>query len=188
MNDQRMAAMEAVLFSIGDLVSEAKLAEALELSLEEVRETAASLKEKYDAPSSGISLMRFEDGYQLASKPQFHEQLVKIVKKQRQYRLTDTVMETLAIIAYKQPVTKAEIEKIRGVSSDHAVNKLLEFGLVSEQGRLEAPGRPILFGTTKEFLRVFSVSETDELPVLDTVQMEEFKRQAEEELQLDTEV
>ena len=98
--------------------------------------------------------------------------------------LTDVMMETLSIIAYKQPVTKQEIEKIRGVKSDHAVNKLVEYRLVKELGRLDAPGRPILFGTTEEFLRNFGVQGLDDLPILDPVQLEDFKAEAEEEVQL----
>lgn len=98
--------------------------------------------------------------------------------------LTDVLLETLSIIAYKQPVTKLEIEKIRGVKSDHAVNKLVEYGLVEETGRMDAPGRPLLFGTTEEFLRRFSVQSLDELPSLNPEQVEHFKEEAEEEAQL----
>ena len=93
-------------------------------------------------------------------------------------------METMSIIAYKQPVTKIEIEKIRGVKSDHAVNKLVEYGLAEEVGRLDAPGRPILFGTTEEFLRRFCVQSLDELPMLNTDQIEQFKEEAEDEAEL----
>ena len=96
--------------------------------------------------------------------------------------LTDVMLETLSIIAYKQPVTRMEIEKIRGVKCDHAVNKLMEYGLVQELGRLDAPGKPILFGTTEEFLRTFGVESSEELPVIDPVQMEDFKAEAEEEI------
>ena len=98
--------------------------------------------------------------------------------------LTDVLLETLSIIAYKQPITKAEIEKIRGVSCDHAVNKLVEYNLVCELGRLDAPGRPLLFGTTEEFLRSFGVQSIDELPVLSPVQVEEFKQEAEAEMHM----
>ena len=97
-------------------------------------------------------------------------------------------METLSIIAYKQPITKVEIEKIRGVSCDHAVSKLVEYNLVCELGRLDAPGRPLLFGTTEEFLRSFGVQSLDELPALSAVQVEEFKQEAEEEAKVKMEV
>lgn len=102
--------------------------------------------------------------------------------------LTDVMLETLSIIAYKQPVTKAEIEKIRGVKCDHAVNKLVEYELVKELGRLDAPGRPILFGTTEEFLRSFGVQALDELPAVDPVRLEDFKAEAEEEIQMKLDV
>ena len=98
--------------------------------------------------------------------------------------MTDVQLETLSIIAYKQPVTKLEIEKIRGVKSDHAVNRLVEYNLVCEVGRLDAPGRPLLFGTTEEFLRRFSIHSLDELPSLNSEQVETFKHEAEEEVQM----
>ena len=98
--------------------------------------------------------------------------------------LSDVLLETLSIIAYKQPVTKIEIEKIRGVKSDHAVNKLVEYNLVCEVGRLDAPGRPLLFGTTEEFLRRFSVQKLEDLPGIDPDQMEQFKEEAEDEAEI----
>ena len=98
--------------------------------------------------------------------------------------LTDVQLETLSIIAYKQPVTKLEVEKIRGVKSDHAVNRLVEYNLVCEVGRLDAPGKPLLFGTTEEFLRRFSIQSLDELPSMNPEQLESFKTEAEEEAQL----
>ena len=112
------------------------------------------------------------------------KRLLKIAKNPRKYSLSDTLLETLSIIAYKQPVTKLDIEKIRGVSCDHAVNRLLGFDLIKELGRLDAPGRPLLFGTTEQFLRSFGVKSLEELPEINPVQLEEFKVQAEEEVQL----
>ena len=110
--------------------------------------------------------------------------MIKIAKQPKHYHLTDVVLETLSIIAYKQPVTRLEIERIRGVKSDHAVNKLIEYNLVGEVGRLDAPGRPILFGTTEEFLRRFSVQSVDELPEITPEKVEDFKAEAEDEIQL----
>ena len=117
-----------------------------------------------------------------------YEYLIKIAKQPRKFVLTDVLLETLSIVAYKQPVTKLEIEKIRGVKSDHAVNKLVEYNLVCEVGRLDAPGRPLLFGTTEEFLRRFSIQSVEELPSLNPEQMEDFKTEAEEEVQLKLDV
>ena len=122
----------------------------------------------------------------MCTKPQMYEYLIRIAKQPKKRVLTDVLLETLSIIAYKQPVTKAEIEKIRGVSSEHAVSKLVEYNLVQELGRLDAPGRPLLFGTTEEFLRSFGVSSIDELPVLSPVQ--EFKQEAEEEMHVKLDV
>ena len=118
----------------------------------------------------------------------YYDFLVAMALQPKKAVLSDVMLETLSIIAYKQPVTKLEIEKIRGVKSDHAVNKLIEYGLVREVGRLDAPGRPILFGTTEEFLRNFGVQGLDDLPEIDPVQMEDFKAEAEEEIQLQLDV
>ena len=96
--------------------------------------------------------------------------------------LTDVLLETLSIIAYKQPITRLEVEKIRGVSCDHAVNKLVEYGLIYEVGRLDAPGRPILFGTTEEFLRYFGIESLDDLPILNQETIEDFREEAEKEV------
>ena len=114
--------------------------------------------------------------------------MIKIAKTPKKFVLTDTLLETLSIIAYKQPVTRLEIERVRGVSCDHAVNKLLEYDLIMEVGRLDAPGRPLLFGTTEQFLRSFGVQSIEDLPELNAVQIEEFKQQAESEVQLQLDI
>ena len=125
-----------------------------------------------------------ENAYQLCTKPTYYETLIKVVKAPRKYILTDALLETLSIIAYKQPVTKMEIEKIRGVSCEHAVNRLLDFELITEVGRKDAPGRPILFGTTEQFLRSFGVKSLTELPELNPDRMAQFREEAEKEVQL----
>ena len=117
-----------------------------------------------------------------------YEYLIRVAKQPRRYVLTDVQLETLSIIAYRQPVTKLEIEKIRGVKSDHAVNKLVEYDLVCEVGRLDAPGKPILFGTTEEFLRRFGIHSLEDLPGINPEQIENFKHEAEEEAQLKLDV
>ena len=109
---------------------------------------------------------------------------MRIAHIPKKHVLTDVLLETLSIVAYKQPITKAEIEAIRGVKSDHAVNKLVEYQLVEEVGRLDAPGRPLLFGTSEEFLRSFGIGSLDELPVMNQDKIENFKEEAEEEIQL----
>jgi segregation and condensation protein B len=111
-----------------------------------------------------------------------YEYLIKIAKIPRKLLLSDILLETLAIIAYKQPITRLEIEKIRGVNCDYSVNRLLELELIAELRRLDAPGRPLVFGTTEEFLRCFGVSSLSELPQINPVQVEELKLQAEQEV------
>ena len=142
------------------------------------------MMERYEEEDRGIQIIELEQSYQMCTKKEYYDNLIQIAMHPQKPALSDVMLETLSIIAYKQPVTKAEIEKIRGVKCDHAINKLVEYELVKELGRLDAPGRPILFGTTEEFLRSFGVQAIDELPVMDPVQMEDFKAEAEEEIQL----
>ena len=178
---QQEAVIEAILFTMGESVEISRLAAVLETDKKEVKEILEEMQKRYEAEERGITLMQFEDSVQLSTKPRLYEYLIKIAKTPRRMVLTDTVIETLSIIAYKQPVTRLEIERIRGVSCDHAINKLLEYDLITELGRLDAPGRPLLFGTTEQFLRCFGVKSLEELPELTTLQMEEFKQQAEAE-------
>ena len=143
---------------------------------------------KYQAPDRGIKILELDGAFQMCTKQEYYEYLVEIALQPKKALLTDVMLETLSIIAYKQPVTKQEIEKIRGVKSDHAINKLVEYNLVQELGRLDAPGRPILLGTTEEFLRNFGVQSTEDLPVISPVKLEDFKAEAEEEIQLKLDV
>lgn len=182
--DKAKQVLEAVLFAMGESVELNKLAEVIEEDKETTRALLTEMTESYRNENRGMDIIELDGAFQMCSRPELYEYLIKIAKNPRKYVLTDTVLETLSIIAYKQPVTKLEIEKIRGVSSDFAVNKLLEYNLVTELGRLDAPGRPLLFGTTEEFLRSFGVKSLEELPALNAEQMEEFKQQAEEEAQL----
>lgn len=184
---QAEAAIEAILFTMGESVEISRLAETIGETQEAVREILAAMEEKYGQEDRGITLAWFEEAVQLCTKPQMYGHLIKIAKAPRKMVLTDTVLETLSIVAYKQPVTRMEIERVRGVSCDHAINKLLEYELICELGRLDAPGRPLLFGTTEQFLRCFGVKSLEDLPELNPVQLEEFKQQAEAEanLQLD---
>ena len=179
------AAVEAILFSMGDSVELGRIAAAIGESPSATERILRELEERYQAPESGIRLLELNGSWQLCTKKQYYENLINVAKQPRKPVLTDVVLETLSIIAYRQPVTKAEIERIRGVSSDHAVNKLVEYDLIKELGRLDAPGRPILFGTTEEFLRCFGVQSMSELPPdPDPVKMADFKAEAEEEIKL----
>lgn len=178
------AVIEAILFTMGESVEVSKLAEVIEENVRTTKKVLEEMQKKYEEENRGIMLAWFDDSVQLCTKPDMYEYLIQIAKNPRKMTLTDTVIETLSIIAYKQPVTRMDIERIRGVSCDHAINKLLEYDLITELGRLDAPGRPLLFGTTEQFLRCFGVKSLEELPELNPVQLEEFKQQAQEEVQL----
>lgn len=178
------AILEAILFTMGETVEISKLAETLEIDVRTTKRLLREMAATYEEEDRGIALAQFDDAVQLCTKSDMYEYLIKIAKNPRKMTLTDTVIETLSIIAYKQPVTRMDIERIRGVSCEHAINKLLEYDLITELGRLDAPGRPILFGTTEQFLRCFGVNSLEDLPELNPVQLEEFKQQAEEEIQL----
>ena len=182
------AAVEAILFTMGDSVELEKIAAAIEHDEDTTRKIIHSLMDRCEEEDRGVRIIELENSFQMCTKKEMYEYLIRVAKQPKRYVLTDVLLETLSIIAYKQPVTKLEIEKIRGVKSDHAVNKLVEYGLVEESGRLDAPGRPILFGTTEEFLRNFGVQGLDDLPEIDPVQIEDFKAEAEEEIQLQLDV
>ena len=176
--------IEAVLFTMGESVELEKIAAAIGHDKDTTRKIIHRMMDRYEAEDRGIRVIELEDAFQMCTKKETYEYLIRVAKQPKKYVLTDVLLETLSIIAYKQPVTKLEVEKIRGVKSDHAVNKLVEYNLVCECGRLDAPGKPILFGTTEEFLRRFSVQSVDDLPSLNAEQMESFKEEAEEEVQL----
>ena len=176
--------IEAILFTMGDSVEASRIAKAIEQDTETTKKIIRNMMLRYEEEDRGIRILELEDSFQMCTKKEMYEYLIRIAKQPRQYHLTDVVLETLSIIAYKQPVTRLEIEKIRGVKSDHAVNKLIEYNLVTEIGRLDAPGRPILFGTTEEFLRRFGVQSVDELPGISQEKIEDFKAEVEDEMQL----
>ncbi|MBQ9927567.1 MAG: SMC-Scp complex subunit ScpB [Lachnospiraceae bacterium] len=182
------AVLEAILFTMGESVEVERLAAVIEEDKKTTKEILLEMQQEYEAKEGGVTLMELEDSFQMCTKGDMYEYLIKIAKTPRKYVLTDTLLETLSIVAYKQPITRVEIEKIRGVSCDHAVNRLVEFGLIAEVGRLDAPGRPLLFGTTEDFLRSFGVKSLEELPELSAVQIEEFKEQAEQEISLSVDV
>lgn len=189
MNEKKvMAIIEAALFAMGDSVELSKLSHVLEMSESDIREILEKMNDKYKKQDRGIYIMELEDSVQLCTKPELYEYLIKVAKAPRKIVLTDTLIETLSIIAYKQPVTRLEVEKIRGVSCDHAINRLVEFNLVQELGRMDAPGRPLLFGTTEEFLRTFGVKSLGDLPMLNPEQIDDFKKQAEEEIELKVDI
>lgn len=158
-------AFEAMLFAAGDAVELGSMAKVLEISNEEARRVIEILCSDYKSNKNhGIEIIELDGKFQMRTSPVYYECIKALIKLPEKRTLTNTLLETLAIIAYKQPVTKNQIEEIRGLSADHAVNRLLELGFVCEGGRLDSPGRPILFVTTEEFLRRFGISSLSQLP------------------------
>lgn len=178
------AVVEAVLFTMGKSVELRQLAIATGQSEEETRQAVERLKARYDKEERGMEIIELEDSYQMCTRIGFYENLIRVAASPKKQVLSEVVLETLSIIAYKQPVTKMEIEKIRGVKSDHAVNRLVEYNLVQEVGRLDAPGHPALFATTEEFLRRFGIGSTENLPDMDPVREEEIRVEVEEEMKV----
>ena len=178
------AMIEAILFSMGEAVEVERIATAVEHDENTIRKIIRNMMERYEKEDRGIQIIELDGSFQMCTKASMYDAIIKIAHVPKKHVLTDVLLETLSIVAYKQPITKLEIEAIRGVKTDHAVNKLVEYGLVCEVGRMDAPGRPLLFGTTEQFLRSFGVKSLEELPEINPVQLEEFKVQAEEEVQL----
>ena len=182
------AAIEAILFAMGGSVELSRIAKAIGVDEKTTGKIIRNMMDRYQEENRGIQIIELENSFQMCTKKEYYQYLINIALHPQKPALSDVMLETLSIIAYKQPVTKAEIEKIRGVKCDHAINKLVEYSLVRELGRLDAPGRPILLGTTEEFLRCFGVQDLESLPVPDPVQIEDFKAEAEEEIQLKLDV
>ncbi len=178
------AAIEAILFTMGDSVELEKIAAAVEQDTQTTKKIIHLMMDQYQKEERGIRILELDNAYQLCTKAELFEYLVRIAKQPKKAVMSEVMLETLAIVAYKQPVTRMEIEKIRGVKCDHVINKLIDFHLIQELGRLDAPGKPILFGTTEEFLRHFGVQSLEDLPSVSPVQMEDFKAEAEAEIQM----
>ncbi|MBH1941483.1 SMC-Scp complex subunit ScpB [Mobilitalea sibirica] len=178
------AQIEAILFTMGEAVEIERIAGAVDHDEETTRKIIHNMMDRYQSEERGIHIIELDGAVQLCTKPSLYESIIKITHIPKKHVLTDVLLETLSIIAYKQPITKLQIEAIRGVKSDHAVNKLVEYNLICEMGRMDAPGRPILFGTTEEFLRCFGLQSLDSLPVMNPEKIEDFKIEAEEEAQL----
>ncbi|WP_027430633.1 SMC-Scp complex subunit ScpB [Lachnospira multipara] len=180
--EQTEAVIEAVLFTMGDSVSAEHISVAIEHDVDTTIKLIHNMMDKYEAEDRGIRIIELDGKFQLCTKHEYYDNLIRVCSQPRKYSLTDAALETLSIVAYKQPITKIEIEKIRGVNSDHSVSKLVELNLIKEVGRLDAPGRPMLFGTTEDFLRSFGVSSIDELPTISEDMVEQYKEEAELEI------
>ena len=176
--------VEAILFMMGESVGLDTLAIALESNKDVAFEACERLVYKYQTEYTdrGMKVIRINDRYQMVSNNKYFKNLVLVASNPQKPVITEAVLETLSIIAYKQPITKPEIEDIRGVKSDFACNRLLEYGLIEEKGRLDTPGRPIQFGTTEEFMLRFGLTTLDDLPNLSPIREEEIKNEVEKEL------
>ncbi|WP_432627783.1 SMC-Scp complex subunit ScpB [Brotaphodocola sp.] len=177
------AIVEAVLFTMGNSVPVEQLAAAIDQSEEVAKRVVRNLQRRYQQENRGMQIIELENAYQMSTRAKYYENLIRVASAPKKHVLSDVLLETLSIVAYRQPVTKIEIGRIRGVSSDHAVNRLVEYGLIYEAGRLDAPGRPALFATTEEFLRRFGVGTITDLPTMNPEQKEEIIQEVEEELQ-----
>lgn len=163
------AAIEAVLFAAGDAIELERLADIVDVDKKSLREILKKMMDEYSYERRGIHIIRMEDSYQLCTRGEFSEYVSRLAEPPKMMNLSNAALEVLAIVAYKQPVTKSSIEHIRGVNCDYIVNRLIERNFIEEKGRLDAPGRPILFGTTQHFLRIFGVSELEDLPDFDSL-------------------
>ena len=161
------SAVEAMLFASGEPLSLKDLSHNLEIQAKALEEILKEMINDYEDENRGIKLIAINDGYQLVTKAENSDFIQKLLKKNRRQSLSQASIESLAIIAYKQPITRIDIDEIRGVKSESAIQKLVEKNLIKDIGRLEVPGRPILYGTTDEFLRQFGLETLKELPSLD---------------------
>ena len=176
--------IESILFMMGESVTVDTLATAIESTVDVAKEAAERLYEKYqnEYKDRGMKVIKLGSKYQMVSNNKYFKNLVLVASHPQKPVITESILETLSIIAYKQPITKPEIENIRGVKSDYACNRLLEYGLIEEKGRQETAGRPILFGTTEEFMLRFGIESLDDLPILDATRFAELESEVEKEL------
>lgn len=173
--------LEALLFYSGDVIQENRLCEVCDTEMFAIHTAIYRLNQMYQATNSGIEIIAVEDGYQMCTAPKHIAYIQKLRQKPAKNMLTQALIETLAIIAYSQPITRTQIEDVRGVRCEHAIGKLMEYRLIEEVGRLNVIGRPILFGTTHDFLRHFGFKNLEELPKIKEELLEKFK----EEVQLE---
>lgn len=165
--------IESIMFAVGRDVSISELSSVLELAPENVQEIVESMRTEFEEAGRGIQIIKVNDGYQLCSRKENYEYIYQIIDKRNKPNLSQAALETLAIIAYNPKITRAEIESIRGVNSDGTIYKLLDHNLIEDAGRLDAPGRPTMYQTTKEFLRLFGYTSLEELPELPRYKLDE---------------
>lgn len=164
--DKTKAIIEAILFSAGRTVETKELMAILELSSEDIDAIMQNIKSDYEEQNRGLEIIKVDNGYQICTKKEYYDYIYPIFDNRAKPNLSAAALETLSIIAYNPKITRAEVEQIRGVNSDGTIYKLLEYGLIEEVGRLDAPGRPAIYSVTKEFLKMFGISSLEELPEL----------------------
>ena len=175
------AAIEAILFSSGDSVEKSRIAQALEITEKQVDETVDKLIDDYSAQNRGITIIKLDSAYQMTAVKDYAPQIRTVMDLRRNTPLSQAALEVLAVVAYNQPVTKAFVEQVRGVDCSGVIGSLTTKGLVEEKGRLELPGRPLLYGTAEHFLRCFNISSLEELPPLPEDGEKKEEEEAEEE-------
>lgn len=170
---KEQAIIEAMLFSSGREVTTKEIMNILEIGSEDIEKIMQNMKLKYESEDSGIELIKVEDSYQLCTKKDLYEYIYPLFDNRTKPTISNAAIETLSIIAYNPKITRAQIEAIRGVGSDGTIYKLLEFGLIEEAGRLDAPGRPTMYKVTNQFMKMFGISSLDELPELPRYKLDE---------------
>ncbi|MBO5505051.1 MAG: SMC-Scp complex subunit ScpB [Clostridia bacterium] len=172
------AVIEGLLFAAGDSVEIDRIADIIEMDKKTTKEIISKMMDDYNIEKRGIKIIQLGSSYQMCTKPEYFDYIQRLAEPKRMQNLSNAAMEVLSIIAYRQPVTRAMIESIRGVSCDAIINRLIERNLIEETGRLDVPGRPMIFGTTEEFLRSFGVADLTELPDYDKIATEpQYKQQ-----------
>lgn len=171
--DKAESIIEAILFSAGRVVKTSEIAVALEHTESDIDKIIQNMQSKYAEESRGIEIIKVDNGYQMASKKEYYEYLYPIFDNRAKPSLSNAALEVLSIIAYNPRITKAEIEAIRGVNSDGTIYRLLEYNLIEDAGKIDAPGKPISYRTTQEFLKMFGISSLDNLPELPKYKLDE---------------
>ena len=179
-DNELTACLEALLFASGKPVNKSVLKEILDIDDEKLVKAVESLKSQLETDTSGIQLIEIDNGYQLATREKYYDKICLLLDNRPKPALSQAAMEVLAIMAYNPKITRAEVEKIRGVSSDSAINKLLEYGLIEEAGRLDTIGRPMSFRTSEEFLRLFGYKSLQDMPELPQLKEDDGQLEIEE--------
>ncbi|MBR1540093.1 MAG: SMC-Scp complex subunit ScpB [Clostridia bacterium] len=167
------AIIEAMLFSTGSIITIKDIMNIVELGAEDIEKIMQKMRTKYEAENSGIELVRIEDGYQLCTKKEYYEYIIPLFDNRSKPSISNAALETLSIIAYNPKITRSEIDAIRGVNSDGTIYKLLEYNLIEEAGKLDAPGKPVIYRVTPEFMKMFGISSLDDLPELPRYKIDE---------------